>query len=324
MTAPASHRRRLVWLLRVVGTLAGVAYVAYMVQGQNLGDAAGRVPLLMLAAAIAAVALNVAVGAVRWRVLLDAYGASQVPPWRRLIYLYFQSFFYNNCLPGAVTGDVVRGIATRQAFGPHGLTGTMAVVLVERILGLFGLFVLLAVGLVVAGGVADDPGSLWLWTGIGVAGTLAVVAAVASARRLAPRLPGRLGEIAGRLPAIVRPGAFAAAVALSVVTQVFVALAGWLLLVSLDPGVGFAASLLVVPLASATTFLPITVGGTGAREAVFILLCGRLFGMPESDAVVASLGLWLAHLVVGAAGGLAQVFERGDTAAQPVADLDSA
>ena len=63
----------------------------------------------------------------------------------------------------------------------------------------------------------------------------------------------------------------------------------------------------MVPLAAATAFLPITVGGAGAREAVYVALCGTLFGMPEADALAASLGLWLAHLAVGAAGGVAQL-----------------
>jgi hypothetical protein len=36
-------------------------------------------------------------------------------------------------------------------------------------------------------------------------------------------------------------------------------------------------------------------------------LCGSLFGMPQGDALAASLGLWLAHLIVGAAGGVAQL-----------------
>jgi len=47
--------------------------------------------------------------------------------------------------------------------------------------------------------------------------------------------------------------------------------------------------------------LPITVGGAGAREAVYIQLCVPLFGMPEESALAASIGLWGAHLAVGAA-----------------------
>jgi hypothetical protein len=86
-------------------------------------------------------------------------------------------------------------------------------------------------------------------------------------------------------------------------------LAGWVLLDALA-GLSVAASLLIVPLAAATTFLPITVGGAGAREAVYVALCGRLFGMPEADALAASLGLWFAHLAVGAAGGAMQLLAR--------------
>ena len=96
---------------------------------------------------------------------------------------------------------------------------------------------------------------------------------------------------------------------LSLGTQVLIALAGWALLAALGP-MDFGASRLVVPLAAATTFLPITVGGAGAREAVYVALCGRLFGMTEADALAASLGLWLAHLAVGAVGGLAQIAGR--------------
>ena len=42
----------------------------------------------------------------------------------------------------------------------------------------------------------------------------------------------------------------------------------------------------------------------------YVALCGRLFGMPVGDALAASLGLWLAHLVVGGLGGLAQIATR--------------
>jgi hypothetical protein len=99
------------------------------------------------------------------------------------------------------------------------------------------------------------------------------------------------------------------ATALSIATQALIAGAGWLLLAALAP-IDLAASLLVVPLAAATAFLPITVGGAGAREAVYVALCGRLFAMPEADALAASLALWLAHLAIGLAGGAAQLFGR--------------
>ena len=114
------------------------------------------------------------------------------------------------------------------------------------------------------------------------------------------------------LPSLRRGSQFGYAIGWSLGTQVLTALAGWVLLAALAP-IDFGASLLIIPLAAATTFLPITVGGAGAREAVYVELCGQLFGTPEPQALAASLGLWLAHLAVGAIGLVLQIAGRPRT-----------
>jgi uncharacterized membrane protein YbhN (UPF0104 family) len=303
-------KQRLGLILRVLGTLGALAWIATRVDLGAARAAVARIALPAFALAVALVAGNVVAGALRWRVLLRAYGATRIARLATLVRLYFIAFFYNNYLPGAVAGDVGRGVVTRDAFDGEGATGALAVVLVERALGLFGLFALLAGGLIATRGAIDST-ALWWWTVLGSAGSLALVAAIPLARTLGPHLPGRLAQIAGKLPALRDGRAFAIAIGLSVATQALVAAAGWVLLAQLAP-IGPAASLLVVPLAAATTFLPITVGGAGAREAVYVALCGRLFGMAEADALAASLGLWLAHLIVGAAGGVAQLVRNRD------------
>jgi hypothetical protein len=302
------------WLLRWGGTAAGIAYVIHVVDFAKAREAFSRISLAAIAIAIGLVALNVVAGAARWRALLVAYGADRRPSLARATVLYFISFFYNNYLPGAVAGDVVRGVVTRDVFGERGATAGLAVVLVERALGLFGVFLLLAIGLGVAGRDIDT-GSLAIWSVLGIAGSLVLVLALPFARRLAPYLPGKVRTIAERVPALSSPIAFALAVVYSVATQALVALAGFVLLHAVDPEVGLGASLLIVPLAAATTFLPITVGGAGAREAVYVTLGASLFHMPESDAVAASLALWLAHLLVGAVGGVLQLLDRRATSA---------
>jgi glycosyltransferase 2 family protein len=304
------------WLglgLRVLGTAAGLAWIAAHVELAQVEATLARIPLATFAAAALLVALNVVIGAARWRVVMQAYGATRIPAMTRLVALYFVAFFYNNYLPGAVAGDVGRGVVARAAFEGEGAVGALAVVLVERALGLLALFALLAVGLVATHG-AVDSGSLWWWTALGGAGSCALVAALPVARRLAPYLPGPLRRIAGRLPGLSDARAFAIAIALSLGTQVLIAVAGWILLAALGP-IDFGSSLLVVPLAAATTFLPITVGGAGAREAVYVALCGSLFAMPAADAVAASLGLWFAHLAVGGVAGVCSLVARRSAAA---------
>lgn len=305
---------RVGFVLRVLGTVGGLAFIATRVSIDDLRGAFSRIGATAFTIAIVLVALNVVAAAIRWRVLMAAYGASAIPPMRRLVFLYFVSFFYNNYLPGAVAGDVGRGVVTRDAFADEGAAGSLAVVLVERALGLFGLFALLAVGILLVGD-RIDTSSLWLWTALGSAGSIALVVGIAIARRIARFTPRIVRTHAEKLPVLRDYGAFSIAVVLSIVTQILIAAAGWVLLATLGP-IDFTSSLLVVPLAAATAFLPITVGGAGAREAVYIALCGTLFGMPEHDAVVASLSLWFAHLIVGLAGGLAQLASRkAETAA---------
>lgn len=306
------------WLglgLRLAGTVAALVWISTRVDLDGGGRALGRIPIATFALAALLVAGNVVVGAVRWRLLLRAYGAVRLPGLARLVRFYFIAFFYNNYLPGAVGGDVGRGIVTRDAFDREGATGALAVVLVERALGMLALFILLGCGVAMAGGTLDTTALAW-WTVIGCAGSCALVAMLPFGRSIAPYLPGPLGRAAAKLPALQEVRPFIDALVLALVAQLLVVLAGWALLAALAD-LPIAAPLLVVPLASATMFLPITVGGAGAREAVYVALCGHLFGMPEADALAASLGLWFAHLAAGAVGGVLQLRGAAPAGAEP-------
>ena len=126
MTTSTTPWQRWGWIIRWLGTFAGIAYVASLIDIDDVKGAFGRIEMGALLLAILLVALNVVAGALRWRVLLTAYGADTRPSLPRAVQLYFVSFFYNNFLPGAVAGDVVRGVVTRNAFGDRGATAGLA------------------------------------------------------------------------------------------------------------------------------------------------------------------------------------------------------
>jgi glycosyltransferase 2 family protein len=308
----ASWWKRWGWLLRVGGTAVGVIYIARLIDLDSVRNALFRLSWPAMAMAIVLIAVNVVVGAVRWRVLLHAYDAQSRPPLWPATRLYFVAFFYNNFLPGAVTGDLMRGVVSRQSFGDNGATAAIAVVLVERALGLFAVFSLVAVGLLSSGAQLADTTSLWWWSIAGVIASVVSVCMLPFGRRLAPFLPGPLRGVANKLPVVTRPLPFATATGLSLVTQILTAFAGYVLLRDIHPAATVTGALLIVPLAAATSFLPITIGGAGAREAVFIALCAKLFYMPKSDGLAVSLLFWLATLAVGAFGGLWQLRRRSD------------
>src|SRR5438552_3698933 len=102
MTSDPGSRRWLGVTLRLLGTAGGLAFIATRVDLDAARGALGRISPAAFALAIALVAANVFAGALRWRVLLHAYGATAIPPFARLARLYFVAFFYNNYLPGAV------------------------------------------------------------------------------------------------------------------------------------------------------------------------------------------------------------------------------
>jgi glycosyltransferase 2 family protein len=292
------------WVVRWAGTLAGVLYICTLIDVASLRAALITVSVSIVAAAAGLTAIGQIIGAVRWRTALSAYGAQSRPRLTTAIRLYFVSVFYNCFVPGAVAGDVVRAVVTRASFEDHGTTGALAVVFVERMLGLFAVFALVLGGVALSGEALAIEGSLRTLSIIGGAASLAGVLALPLGRRLARFLPRPLARLARRIPSVVRPRAFATAVVLSLFTQGTLVIAGWLILRTLHPGTTFADALLIVPAAVATALLPITIGGIGAREAAYVVLCGKLLGMTSEDAVAASLLLWLAMLVVGAVGGV--------------------
>jgi uncharacterized membrane protein YbhN (UPF0104 family) len=296
------------------GTVLGIAYVARLIHVRKLEDAFSAVSLAAILGSIAIIAGGLVLGAIRWRITLRAYGAQSRPSLRAASRLYFIAVFYNTFLPGAVAGDVVRGVVTRDSFGEHGTTGALAVVLVERLLGLFAVFALILMGVGIAGDALGDR-SLWWVSLLGGACSLATLLMLPLGRRIARFLPRPLATIAGRLPVVVRRLDFGAAALLSLATQLAAVIAGWLVLRDLRPGMTLGAALLIVPAAAATAFLPFTVGGTGAREAAFVFLCGKVLGMSSDDAVAASLLIWLATLVVGAFGGVLALTGRAQRSA---------
>lgn len=297
----AVRRGRVLTVVRVAVTLAAFGWVFSRVDASALRAAFGRVPWTSLALAMALTLGNLGVGSLRWRALFSAFGASRIPPMASLYRLYLIGFFYNVWLPGGAGGDVVRGIASRQAFGDSGATGSVAVVFVERVLGLIGLLLLVGFSAVLYP-IAGVDGVL-AGSALGISTGVGALVALTVGRALAPRLPGPLRRFAERLPHVERPAPFVAALALSLVTQATVAVTGHVFIHALHPEIPLSTSLVMVPLAMATSFIPITAGGAGAREAVFQSLYGHV-GVSFEDATAASLMIAGTHYLVAAIGGL--------------------
>jgi uncharacterized membrane protein YbhN (UPF0104 family) len=302
-SASGEKRRRYLRWGRIAVTIAAVAYLASRVEPRDVLDAFQRLSLGAAMTAITVVLIGLLMGMVRWRLLLRAYGAIDIPPWTRIAHLYLVGHFYNTYAPGGVGGDVIRGVAGRKAFGDldwASATSGVAVVFIERVIGVSALLVL-ATGAYL---IRPIPGieNVGLWAALGLGAAAGTLIGIAIAPRLAPFLPEKLGKPLRALPRLFSIWPFLVAIVLSLCIHSMNIIAGHAIMHSLDPSVTFAQSAVVMPLIGASAFFPFTVGGAGVREAAFAALYGTV-GVPEATAYAGSLSFWATQLISAGVGG---------------------
>ncbi len=297
-------RRRYLRRGRIAVTIAAVAYLASRVEPRDVLHAFQRLELGAALTAISVVSFGLIIGMVRWRLLLRAYGAIDIPPWTRIAHLYLVGHFYNTYAPGGVGGDVIRGVAGRKAFGDlnwASATSGVAVVFIERVIGVSALLVLAAGAYLVRP--IPEIQSVGLWAALGLVAAAGTLIGIAIAPRLAPLLPEKLGKPLRALPRLYSIRRFVVAFLLSLIVHFVNIIAGHAIMHSLEPSVTFAQSAVLMPLISASAFFPFTVGGAGVREAAFAALYGTV-GVPEASAYAASLSFWATQLISAGVGGL--------------------
>ena len=289
--------RRGVLVVLKVGV--SLALLAYLLSTTDLGALTRRVrsgdPLL-LAGALALYTLTLALATWRWRLLLRALGYQATMG--HLSASYLVATFFNNFLPSNVGGDVIRVRDSSRLTGST--TASLAVVAIDRILGLGALYVL-AVGAYVFGGrtVRGLAGALPALVALGVVfGVMAYVYVTPGvARRLMavsrldalPWIRERFEVAQGavhvyREQVAVLWTAFAASVAI----QALVVCYYYEVARSLRITLPLAACFLVVPLCTLVQTVPISFNGWGIRESVFILYFRQL-GLSRDSALAFSL-----------------------------------
>ena len=302
--AAGEKRRRYLKWGRIAVTIAAVAYLGSRVEPRDVLHAFQRLSLGAALTAIAVVVFGLLCGMVRWRLLLRAYGAIDIPPWSRVAHLYLVGHFYNTYAPGGVGGDVLRGVASRKAFGDldwAGATSGVAVVFIERVIGVSALLVLAASAYLISP--IPEIEDVGLWAALGLTAAGGALLGIAIAPRLAPLLPEKLGKPLRALPRLRSVAPFLIAIFLSLIIHAINIVAGHAIMNSLEPSVTFAQSAVLMPLISASAFFPFTVGGAGVREAAFAALYGTV-GVPEASAYAASLCFWGTQLLSAGVGGV--------------------
>ncbi len=285
----SSTRKTWVWRLRILGTLASVALLAWLMARQDWGALlayARGLPAMSLALGLALIAGSQLCNIGRWLALLR--GQEIAMGYFQAARLAFAGLFASNFLPSTIGGDVVRIVGASRAAASR-LSGAATVVM-DRAVSVFGMLFLLPFSAPLVGGL--------LGGGRALAGAAAAVAAPAGwLRGLRTRARATLE------PWARRPGALALALGASWAGVLCYLLAVW----SVARGLAIDVSLSQVAGATGLTYLmtliPISINGFGVREAGILALYVQMGATPEQASALALItrGLMMFVSLPGAA-----------------------
>jgi glycosyltransferase 2 family protein len=250
------------------------------------------------------------VQAERWRLIAATLGAK--PRFSVAAKNVYVGQFFNQVLPSAIGGDAVR-VWKLTRFMP--VEAALSSVALDRIVALLAVPVILAIGSgMLARIVPEGPfrWTLYALTGAAICG----LALLLSADRIP--LPGVLRR--SRLVAVVlatpksarmlftNPGCLLRTMLLSIIIHAGVGTSLWILARNFVADAPIAPFLLLAPIVTLVTAIPISVGGWGVREGAMVTALG-LVNIQPSIALTISIQFGLIMMVVGLPGGVLTFFD---------------
>jgi glycosyltransferase 2 family protein len=297
--------------LNVARIVVSAGLLAWALSRVQLGDLGGMLREADLGLLLLAVGLSVAgmwIRTWRWQVLLEAAGARL--PFRRLVYLNFVGQFFSSFLPTGLAGDVVRVLDLGEGASSTQAAGT---VLLDRLTGFLGLFLLALAVLPFSGGLIP---AQWAWSLAGLSAAVIVGSLVLFEGRLLRKLtgwlPGGLSLASGSWLAraydvITACGARGLLAALGIATLFNLEQIGFNLVLAAALGIRADALYfaLFIPIATMALVVPISIAGLGVREQIYLtLFASPAVGLSPAQALALSLGAYGLDLVNGLAGGV--------------------
>ncbi len=306
------------WIKFSVKLLFGLALILlffYQYQWKEMVGVLTSVRVPIVFASLLVQLLIVLVITFRWHLLLLAVGTQMA--FRRELQLVLAGRFLNTFVPGSVAGDLFRSISLKKAARMSGPEG-FSVVITDRIVGLLGLIFMALLGLLIGWKHVSEAGlEMYFVFSCAALVTLMVLLYSHTFHKKTKRFRLMLGKTGGRLEelhfnlrdCVKHRKTLLNCLGISLFIQFLMVLSSYLFALSLDASVPFTSFMLFIPFIYLISFLPISIGGLGVREASFVLLF-PLVGMPETHAVGTSLLLSGTLVLISLLGGLVFCFTK--------------
>ncbi len=275
-----------------------LGFLAYKVSWSQLAEVIGQMHLGLTITAFALLHIGQSFSSWRWKLLAGPLGFGQ--PYSRFRSLFYIGTFFNLFLPTSIGGDAVR--AWKLAEAPVQRLAALGSVIADRVAGVAAMLVMACLVTLLAHPELPDWVLLLPWGAMG--GLLCIFLVL-------PWLAQKLTKFRLLLLGLgwSRGGwkTWWQALGLSFIVQGFSTLQVILLGIALGLPVPWQSYLLVVPLVTLLTMLPLSLNGVGVREGGLFLLLAP-YGVTLEQAIALGLG-WLAlGLGVGLVGGIIYLF----------------
>ncbi len=310
--------KRLFNILRIA---VGVLLIGYLFSRIDLGSVVAHISKAnvgYLVLACLPYAVFILISAWRWKILLDYKEMGLSFP--AVLRIYFIHLFFNNFLPSNVGGDVARVAFTMKE---KKRADALATVLVDRVLGFFGLFIFGFFSVLMLYLTVHKIEFLSFlivgFVGLGVISTVMFSSTIN--RLVAPGLQKvrilHIGERLARLyETFVHFGkartAMAVCVIISFFVQALLAIAPYVILQALPvkyDEVSYLSFFIYLPIINILSMIPVSVGGIGVRENSYVFLFRRV-GLPPDVAVSVSIISFILTFIFSLPGGIFYLSHR--------------
>jgi uncharacterized protein (TIRG00374 family) len=283
-------------LPRIIVGLGLLALMLWLADPVAVLNAAASADFAWIALAVLLVIPDRALMAYRWVVLLRAIRSARNVPLGSVLRIFFVSTFVGTFLP-SVGGDAVRAFGLSR----HGVPSSDAAasVLMDRVMGVWSLFLIALPGLVLTDVARRDPGIMTAMT-LTAAGCIAAAALLFNrhaagalkqvleivpwprARRAAERLLESVRRYADHQDVLINVTVSSLAVQAIRVMQSFC------IGVGLGITVPWTMYFALIPIILIILLIPVTINGLGTSQLAFVWLFGEV-GVPAATAFTLSV-----------------------------------
>jgi uncharacterized protein (TIRG00374 family) len=314
-TAPGLTRRLLPPGLKLALSAGLLAFLLSRLGIDALVSVVGRISPWGIVGYFLFAMLGSLISAWKWQIVLRTWAIEL--PYSSLVRWVLVGMFFNNLLPGGISGDLTRLYASGRASGK--VADALAVLFYDR-LSAFSALLFLGIGALAARGHFAENALLWAFFAFI---TLAVVVVFGLAA-----LPWS-GEAIAWLSRKVKPlerlqlsrwfeslrleasqaRNLLLAFSIAVIMQIVGVLAEYIVAVALQLPIGISDVFIFVPLLYLAITVPVSINGIGIREAAFVLFFSQL-GITQAESVAFSLSCFTLLLLFSMVGGLIYLIDR--------------